>query len=34
MSIVPAQAQVVIVGGGIAGASTAYHLTQLGVRDR
>jgi 4-methylaminobutanoate oxidase (formaldehyde-forming) len=33
MSIVPAQAQVVIVGGGIAGASTAYHLTKLGVTD-
>jgi 4-methylaminobutanoate oxidase (formaldehyde-forming) len=29
----PARAQVVIVGGGIAGASTAYHLTKLGVRD-
>ena len=33
MSSVPAQAQVVIVGGGIAGASTAYHLTKLGVTD-
>jgi 4-methylaminobutanoate oxidase (formaldehyde-forming) len=29
----PARAQVVIVGGGITGASTAYHLTKLGVRD-
>src|SRR5436853_3006172 len=29
----PTQAQVVIVGGGIAGASTAYHLTKLGARD-
>ena len=29
----PTHAQVVIVGGGIAGVSTAYHLTQLGVRD-
>ena len=29
----PTRAQVVIVGGGIAGASTAYHLTKLGVRD-
>jgi glycine cleavage system aminomethyltransferase T/glycine/D-amino acid oxidase-like deaminating enzyme len=30
---VPAHARVVIVGGGIAGASTAYHLTKLGVTD-
>src|SRR6187431_3049612 len=29
----PAQAKVVIVGGGIAGCSTAYHLTQLGITD-
>jgi 4-methylaminobutanoate oxidase (formaldehyde-forming) len=29
----PTQARVVIVGGGIAGCSTAYHLTKLGVRD-
>ncbi len=29
----PTHARVVIVGGGIAGCSTAYHLTQLGVRD-
>ncbi len=29
----PAQARIVIVGGGIAGVSTAYHLTKLGVRD-
>jgi len=29
----PRHARVVIVGGGIAGASTAYHLTKLGVRD-
>src|SRR6185436_18863334 len=29
----PTQARVVVVGGGIAGASTAYHLTKLGVRD-
>src|ERR1700692_1262782 len=26
----PSHAQVVVVGGGIAGASTAYHLTKLG----
>src|SRR5256886_15877861 len=32
-SIIPTQAQVVIVGGGIAGASTAYHLAKLGCRD-
>src|SRR5881397_318236 len=32
-SIVPTHTRVVIVGGGIAGASTAYHLTQLGIRD-
>src|SRR5438477_5225857 len=30
MAGIPAHAQVVIVGGGIAGASTAYHLTKLG----
>jgi 4-methylaminobutanoate oxidase (formaldehyde-forming) len=29
----PTHARVVIVGGGIAGCSTAYHLTKLGVRD-
>ena len=29
----PQRAQVVIVGGGIVGASVAYHLTALGVRD-
>jgi 4-methylaminobutanoate oxidase (formaldehyde-forming) len=29
----PAQARVVIVGGGIAGCSTAYHLTRLGITD-
>jgi 4-methylaminobutanoate oxidase (formaldehyde-forming) len=32
-SAIPQQAQVVIVGGGIAGASTAYHLMRLGVSD-
>src|SRR5256885_1371228 len=29
----PSHAQVVVVGGGIAGASAAYHLTKLGVGD-
>jgi heterotetrameric sarcosine oxidase gamma subunit len=29
----PTQARVVVMGGGIAGASTAYHLAKLGVRD-
>ena len=33
MPSVPTQAQVVIVGGGIAGASTAYHLAKLGITD-
>jgi glycine/D-amino acid oxidase-like deaminating enzyme len=29
----PARAQIVVVGGGIVGASVAYHLTRLGVTD-
>ena len=29
----PAQADVVIIGGGVVGCSIAYHLTQLGIRD-
>ena len=29
----PTQARIVIVGGGIAGCSTAYHLAALGVKD-
>src|SRR4051812_2176442 len=32
-SSIPAEAKVVIVGGGIAGASVAYHLTKLGWKD-
>ncbi len=31
--LLPTQARIVIVGGGIAGCSTAYHLSQLGARD-
>lgn len=30
---IPTEAKVVIVGGGIAGASTAYHLTKFGWQD-
>src|SRR5918993_4207646 len=33
MAELPTQARVVIVGGGIAGCSTAYHLTKLGLHD-
>ena len=33
MTQLPTHARVVIVGGGIAGASTAYHLAKLGVND-
>ena len=33
MSALPAHAEVVIVGGGIAGVSVAYHLAKLGKRD-
>ena len=33
MNPLPTHARVVIVGGGIAGASTAYHLAKLGVKD-
>src|SRR3954470_12317872 len=32
-SSLPSQARVVIVGGGIAGASVAYHLTRFGCKD-
>jgi len=30
---IPTHARAVVIGGGIAGASTAYHLAKLGVRD-
>jgi glycine cleavage system T protein len=33
MSALPSRAQVVIVGGGIAGCSVAYHLVKLGWKD-
>ena len=33
MATVPTSAQVVIIGGGIVGCSTAYHLARLGWRD-
>ena len=33
MTTVPSSAEIVIVGGGIVGCSTAYHLAQLGRRD-
>jgi glycine/D-amino acid oxidase-like deaminating enzyme len=29
----PGHASVVIIGGGIAGCSIAYHLTKIGVTD-
>jgi len=31
---VPAQARVVVIGGGIAGCSVAYHLAKLGWRSK
>ena len=33
MSVLPTQARIVVVGGGIAGCSTAYHLAALGETD-
>lgn len=30
---IPSQAEVVIIGGGVAGCSIAYHLTKLGIPD-
>ncbi|EEW24961.1 FAD-dependent oxidoreductase [Rhodobacter ferrooxidans] len=30
---IPSSAEVVIIGGGVIGASIAYHLTKMGVRD-
>jgi 4-methylaminobutanoate oxidase (formaldehyde-forming) len=32
-NVPPAHARVVVVGGGVAGSSIAYHLTQLGLAD-
>ncbi len=33
MSLLPDKSHVIVVGGGIMGCSTAYHLAGLGIRD-
>src|SRR5579859_5275025 len=33
MSTIPSSARVIIIGGGIAGCSAAYHLAAMGIRD-
>jgi len=33
MTSVPTQARAVVIGGGIVGCSTAYHLAKLGWKD-
>lgn len=33
MAALPAQCEVIIVGGGVIGCSVAYHLTKLGITD-
>src|SRR4051794_41873269 len=33
MTDLPSRAEVVVVGGGVIGASVAYHLTKLGLTD-
>jgi len=32
-SAIPSQARIVIIGGGIIGCSTAYHLASMGCND-